>query len=366
MKPVMLAKTLLRPIKRALVGKLSPPGREQDGETVRKSAYAKAVLWNGAQPTDFSIGLGAAPCNHTCLFCPQSVEKPGRAVWLELTLLRKVLEELPEEKLRLNISSYSETVAAANLLPAVRLMKEVRPKLPVIMASNGTLFREEVIEGLIDAGLDHYSYSFDAANRRDYAVMMQHDDFDKVWRNLDKLVDLRNRKKSSMKITTHIMHFKGVESDFEKFKAYWEPKLDGVVLRRVGNWGADELGLMKGLADKGFVSAHETPRQRFPCNSIFMSIKLQFDGNYFPCVAAIPAFDRHLVSPLGNAREITWSEAWTRLGAMRRAHLEGRWDEYECCRTCNIWSMWDDMWLKEEGRGGVPGRFHLKGVEHAE
>jgi hypothetical protein len=51
---------------------------------------------------------------------------------------------------------------------------------------------------------------------------------------------------------------------------------------------------------------------------------------------------------------------------MRRAHLEGRWDEYECCRTCNIWSMWDDMWLKEEGRGGVPGRFHLKGVEHAE
>src|SRR5260370_6224395 len=157
MKPVMLAKTLLRPIKRALVGKLSPPGREQDGETVRKTAYAKAVLWNGTQPTDFSIGLGAAPCNHTCLFCPQSVEKPGRAVWLELTLLREVLEELPAEKLRLNISSYSETVAAANLLPAVRLMKEARPKLPVIMASNGSLFRDEVIARRIDAGLGHYS-----------------------------------------------------------------------------------------------------------------------------------------------------------------------------------------------------------------
>src|SRR5690242_7459998 len=164
MKTVALAKTLLRPLKRALVGTRRPTALEADGETSRKIAYAKGVLWNGAQPTDFSIGLGAAPCNHTCLFCPQSVEKPGRAVWLDQGLLRKVLEELPQEKLRLNISSYSETVAAPNLLPAVRLMKEVRPKLPVIMASNGTIFREEVIEGLIDAGLDHYSYSFDAAN----------------------------------------------------------------------------------------------------------------------------------------------------------------------------------------------------------
>jgi len=198
MKPLTLAKTILRPLKRALVGKPNSAGHEQDSETAGKVAYAKGVLSNGVKPTDFSIGLGAAPCNHTCLFCPQSVEKPNRAVWLDLDLLRKVLEELPEEKLRLNISSYSETVAAANLLPSVRLMKEVRPKLPVIMASNGTLFREEVIEGLIDAGLDHYSYSFDAANRRDYAAMMQHDDFDKVWRNLDRLVELRNRKKSRM------------------------------------------------------------------------------------------------------------------------------------------------------------------------
>jgi len=340
---------------------------EEDVTIARKIAYAKEVLRNGPLPTDFSVGLGAAPCNHSCMFCPQSVEKPSRAAWLDLDLLGKVLQELPEEKLRLNISSYSETVAAPNLLPAVRLMKQLRPKLPVIMASNGTLFREPVIEGLIDAGLDHYSYSFDAASREDYAVMMQHDDFDRVWGNLERLVELRDRKKSVMKITTHIMHFKGVERDFEKFKAYWEPKLDAVVLRRVGNWGSDDLGLMKRLAGKGFVSAHETPSKRFPCNSIFMHFKLQYDGNYFPCVAAIPAFDRHLVPPLGNAREITWMGAWNRLSAMRRAHLEGRWDDYECCKSCNIWSMWDDMWFQADPTpGSPPPPFYVKEVEIAQ
>lgn len=332
----------------------------------RRRAYARAIFANGAMPTDFSIGLGAAPCNHTCLFCPQSVEKPARAAWLDLELLRKVAHELPHENLRVALSSYSETVAAPNLVPAVRLMKEVRPKLPVIMASNGTLFREQVISELIDAGLDHYSYSFDAANRQDYAVMMQHDDFEKVWANLEKLVELRNRKRSPMKITTHIMHFKGVEADFEKFRAYWAPKLDEVVLRRVGNWGSDDLGLMRRLADKGFVSAHETPAQRVPCTSIFMHMKLQYDGNYFPCVAAIPAFDRHLVPPLGNAREMTWVEAWKRLGAMRRAHLEGRWGEYECCKSCNIWSMWDDLWSKRPGTGNGAGRFYIKDADYAQ
>jgi len=336
-----------------------PPG------DAAKIAYGQAVLRNGPLPTDFSINLGAAPCNHTCLFCPQSVEKPSRAQWLDLSLLRKVLEELPQENLRLNVSSYSETIAAANLVAAVRLMKEIRPKLPVIMASNGTLFREQVIEGLIDAGLDQYSYSFDAATREDYAVMMQHDDFEKVWTNLERLVEMRNRKKSPMKITTHIMHFKGVEEDFEKFKAYWVDKLDGVVLRRVGNWGSDELGLMRRLAGKGFISAYETPKERFPCTSIFMHFKLQFDGHYYPCVAAVPAFDKHLVPPLGHAREITWGEAWERLGEMRRAHLEGRWDEYECCRSCNVWSMWDDMWFRERNPNGSRGPFHLKDINHA-
>jgi MoaA/NifB/PqqE/SkfB family radical SAM enzyme len=370
------ARTVLSRVKRLVtataggaVSDAAAPGEVSDtagGEVVHNLGYARAVLHNGTLPTDFSVGLGAAPCNHTCLFCPQSVEKPSRAVWLDSETLRKVLEELPEEKLRVNISSYSETVAAPNLLPAVRLIKQIRPKLPVIMASNGTLFREPIIAALIDAGLDHYSYSFDAANRHDYAAIMQHDDFDRVWQNLERLVELRDRKKSPMKITTHIMHFKGVEGDFAKFKTYWEPKLDGVVLRPVGNWGSDDLGLMRRLAERGFLSAHNTPAQRYPCTSIFMHMKLQYDGNYFPCVAAIPAFDRHLVPPLGNAREITWSEAWRLLGEMRRAHLEARWDEYECCRSCNIWSMWDNMWLRETHPDGAVGRFHLGDVELAE
>lgn len=331
-----------------------------------KLSYAKSVFSAGKLPNNFSINLGAAACNHACLFCPQSVEKPSSPQWLDLDLLRKVLEEMPEEGILLNLSSYTETIAAPNLIPAVKLMKTVRPKLQIAMASNGSVFREQVIEELIDLGLDHYSYSFDSANPEQYAVMMQKDDFQRVWDNLEKLVALRERKGSKMKITTHIMHFKGVEEDFERFKAHWENKIDLVYLRRVGNWGDDGLGLMKRMEELGFVSAHETPKERFPCPSIFMSFKLQFDGQYYPCVSAIPAYDKHLVPPVGNARENTWMEAWERLSEMRQAHLEGRWDDYECCKTCNIWSMWDNFWFQETNLDSSKTPFYVPGVEHAQ
>ncbi|MEZ4573949.1 MAG: SPASM domain-containing protein [Vampirovibrionales bacterium] len=139
-----------------------------------------------------------------------------------------------------------------------------------------------------------------------------------------------------------------------------------MVLRRVGNWGSDDLGLMNRLKEEGFESAHETPTDRYPCMSIFTHFKLQYTGEYYPCVSAIPAYDKHLVPPIGHAKDITFLEAWERLGEMRRAHLEGRWDDYDCCKTCNIWSLWDNPWFRETNLDNTKTDFYLKDTEYAQ
>jgi hypothetical protein len=71
----------------------------------RHESSLKATFANGPLPSNFSINLGAAPCNHSCRFCPQSVHKPKRASWLDLDLLRKVAGEMPEEGMTVSISS---------------------------------------------------------------------------------------------------------------------------------------------------------------------------------------------------------------------------------------------------------------------
>lgn len=302
----------------------------------------------GLLPTSFSIEIGVAPCNHSCLFCPQSVHKPKRAKWLSMDILRKVLSEMPESGIQIGLSSYSETIAAKNLVDSVRLIKEVRPGLPIAMATNGTVFREQVVAELIDAGLDHFSFSFDAATREDYKRLMQIDHFDKAWASLERVVEMRNEKQSDMMITTHIMGFEGKRDDFERFKAYWDDKVDFVQWRTVANWGGENWNLADNLAAAGFVPEHKTPARRYPCFAILQSFQIDHDGIYYPCVAAVadsePDQKNHAVPELGHASEVTWTEAWQNLSAMRRAHLEGRWDTYECCRTCNVWSLYDDVW----------------------
>ncbi len=332
-----------------------------------KIQYAKAVFTNGALPSNFTVTIGVAPCNYSCRFCPQSVSKPRKATWLDMDLLRKCLSEMAEEGILLNISSYSETIAAPNLVRTVQLMKELRPKLAIVMASNGSLFREKVVEGLIDAGLDIYQYSFDAPTRESYKDLIQVDNYDKAKRNLEQIIELRNKKNSRMKINTHIMNFKGIEKDFEEFKAYWQGKVDAVLLRPVGNWGgADEIGLTKKLEELGYVSAHKTPAIRYPCNSIFMHFQLQPDGHYMPCLGTTPDYESNIAYSLGHASDTTWPVAWQRLSDMRQAHLRSEWDSFAACRKCNIWSMWDDAWPRNEGNTSDATTFRLDGVEHAQ
>jgi MoaA/NifB/PqqE/SkfB family radical SAM enzyme len=338
-------------------------------ETARL-ATARNIFNNGTLPTNFSINLGAAPCNHACLFCPQSIHKPRKASWLSMDLLRKVVSEMPQQGVLMNISSYSETLAAPNLVEAISIMKTMRPKMQIVMATNGSLFRENVISGVIDAGLDIYQYSFDAPDRESYKRMMQVDHFDRVWENLERIVKMRNERTSPMKISTHILGFEQFRESFKIFEAYWKDKVDSVNWRPVGNWGGETWGLEKNLAKAGFtVPEVERNPRRTPCNSIFMHFKLQHDGRYAPCVAAVPDYlpeeELHCVPYLGSAHDMTWTEAWERLGDMRRAHLAGEWDRYDCCRTCNIWSVWPDVWKDRGVNGpGVP-RFHLPGIEHA-
>jgi MoaA/NifB/PqqE/SkfB family radical SAM enzyme len=363
-------------VKSKLLGKVpesvvAPAVDDGATERARHRASLKATFANGALPTTFSINLGAAPCNHSCRFCPQSVHKPKRASWLDLDLLRKVASELPEQGMEVNISSYSETLAAPNLVSAIRLLKEVRPKLRVVMATNGSLLREDVVTGVIDAGLDHYSYSFDAPDRKSYERLMQVDHFDRVWKNLDRIVDLRNERKSKMLITTHIMGFEEFRQPYEEFKSYWEKRVNLVYWREVGNWGGDTWGLEQKLAEAGFtLPAVAQKSARVPCTSIFMSFKLQHDGRYAPCVAAVPDYlpaeERHNVPYIGDARDITFTEAWDKLSNMRQAHLRGEWDRYDCCKTCSIWGLFTNGWEDRGVNRPDSPRFHVPGIEIAQ
>ncbi len=322
-----------------------------------KYDYAKSIFTNNNMPTDFSIIFGVAPCNHSCLFCPQSVKKPKKATWLDLNVLAKVLNEMPEENVKLHVSSYSEALVTPNLVEYIKTIKKIRPKLPVAFASNGTIFREDVISDLFRNKLDIYQYSFDAPNRDIYKRMMQSDDFDKVWNHLEKIVELRNKINPSTKIITHILGFEESKKDFVSFKKYWEKKVDLVYWREFKNWGG-QWGLEDNLKKAGFEYSDKIPKKRYPCTSIFMHFKLNPLGFYSPCVTSVPDYkleeEVHKAPYLGDARKMTFNEAWEKLNQIRLDHLKGNWNKYDMCKKCSVWSAWKNPWIKEGNVYKIP------------
>lgn len=332
---------------------------------VERTGYSQGIITNGKLTANFCVQLGSAYCNHSCLFCPQSISKPKENEWLEMSLLEKVLKEMPDIYMELFTSSYSEPILAPNLIDALKLIKKIRPKYRVTLASNGSVFREDVFIELMKHGLDVYQFSFDAANREDYKTLMQVDHFNLAWKNLERIVELKKKMNSNISIRTHIMHFKGVEKDFEKFKDYWQDKVDHVVLRSVHNFGRGSYDLAKQLKDNGFESVMEVPSKRYPCNQIFTSFKLKYNGKYGACLGAYSYTEEETSYWLGDAREITWMDAWQKMKNLRQAHMEGRWNDYDMCKTCNLWAAWPNMWEEREPTPDNPKRFYLN-VDHME
>lgn len=346
----------------------APEGGVQVLKNKKEKRYISKALFSKEQlPTNFSITLGVAPCNHSCIFCPQSIKKPKKAGWMDLNLLEKILHEMPEENMNLNISSYSETLAAPNLVPAIELMKKIRPNLPVILASNGSLFKEDKITQLMEVGLDTYSYSFDAPTKESYNRLMQIDHFERAWSNLEKIIKIKKKLGAKTRVITHIMGFKELVEDYNSFKEFWMKKgIDGVSLRAVGNWGGDTWSLNNQFKKHGFTPIHQAPAKRYPCTSIFMHFKVQWNGFYGPCVCAVPDHvpeeEKHKMQYLGHASEITFTEAWHNLREMRKDHLKGQWDKHEGCKSCNVWSLFPNTWEKNNTLLNTE-KFTMKDIE---
>ena len=309
---------------------------------------ASACLPTGEQVSALLVALGSAPCNHNCIFCYQSIEKPKTATWLDVNLLRHVVQQFPATPVNVHMSANTETFFAPNLVDSVRMIKEERPDCPIILSTNGSRFRPHIMEELIDLKLNTLSYSFDGATREDYKLVVGNDSFDLVWENLEKIVQMRDRKGSNMEIHTHIMGFKGMEASFERFRKQWEGKNVYVHFRRVCNWGGSERGMAveKQLAEAGLFP-HQPTDNRYPCGSLFAQIKLGHTGDYWLCSSAISDYDDHGVPNLGHASEVPLQEVWQKMSQYRCAHLRGEWDSMPYCVHCTTWSMWYDYWERD-------------------
>ncbi len=132
-------------------------------------------------------------CNSRCQTCIRTFELLEPLHDLTLDEFQAIVDQFPILD-RVVLHGIGEPLLNSELAAMIRYVKELHPAAVVLFNSNAILFDEDWQHALIDAGLDEFRVSLDAATAATYARIRGVDSFDTVIENLRRFVSLHRNQ----------------------------------------------------------------------------------------------------------------------------------------------------------------------------
>ena len=136
----------------------------------------------------------------------------------------------------IRISGGGEPMLHPKAVELMEYAKKVGAKVGLI--TNGSIFTEESSTRLLEAQVDMIEFSVDAGDPKTYSKVRRGLKWNKLLRNVKRMVDLRNRLKSSTKIIASGIN--QVDVDIEAVAKFWEPIVDNFQKRKYLTWGIND------------------------------------------------------------------------------------------------------------------------------
>lgn len=193
------------------------------------------------------------------------------------------------------------------------------------LITNGSLFDKTKLVTLLRAGVDNIEFSIDAGDKQTYARLRPGLSWEKVNKNMQIAVTVRNTLKAPARIIVSIINQKGV--DVIAAEEYWRRMADKVQIRKYLKWDYNKDN-----------SADLTPylplEERIPCPWLFERFNIDSRG-----YATVCGEDIAFAEKFGNISDFSIKELWhhPKMELFRQKHLERRGDEIPRCRTCSDW-----------------------------
>ena len=260
-------------------------------------------------------------CNLKCTMCPYPIMTREKEQ-MNMSLFRAIIDDASENGfVTLTFSLYNEPLLDDLLFERIKYAKGKGFK--VFFNTNGTLLTREKMQEIIDSGLDHIIFSFDAPTKGAYENIRVNANFEVTIQNIRKFIEYRSEMHS---LTPTI----GIAS--------------------VGRFGNHILNQMRKIfkgADS-FVTSEEDNRRRtcsnnfakggdsdwlYPCHAIWNSLVVSSSGKVFLC-----CWDYDGSIEMGDLNKQTIKDVWnsSKFKKVRDAHLNRKGDKIGLCKECNI------------------------------
>ena len=272
-------------------------------------------------------------CNLKCIHCPyESVTHPkGKSrQHLNIELHNKVIDEISQVGAGitrfLRYTGDGEPLIHPQVVDLIAYAKS-KSKLPINLTTNGTFLNGPKIAELVDAGVNVFDVSIDAATQSTYERIRVGGDFSRVQENTKTLIQFTQGKPHVSVVVSFVSQPLN-HHELLPFKAYWENQgVKRVIIRN----GHSAAGSIKSKAAELWASA---PSVRTPCLYPWERLVVKADGEISYCPA-----DWHHIAGVGNIKYDSLQKVWksSNLSTLRAQHIKKEIPESSLCGGCPDW-----------------------------
>jgi radical SAM protein with 4Fe4S-binding SPASM domain len=267
-------------------------------------------------------------CNAQCPSCPYTnssirSDYADRPLMPEQTF-KTIADQCGEYVAWVRISGGGEPMLHPKAVELIEYAKQVGAKVGLI--TNGSRFTEKSSIRLLEAQVDMIEFSVDAADPDTYALVRKGLNWERLLKNVKRMVGLRDKLKSKTKIIASGVNQLGV--DIEKVAAFWEPLVDDFQRRKYLTWGINDP------SKSADATPYLPPEKRIPCPFIFERLNIDSRGRVMVC-----GFDIAGATDMGNIHVTSIKDIWhgREFEGYRQRHLTGKGSEIELCKNCPDW-----------------------------
>jgi radical SAM protein with 4Fe4S-binding SPASM domain len=267
-------------------------------------------------------------CNAQCPNCPYT-NSSIRSDYADRPLMpgetfKTIADQCGEYGAWVRISGGGEPMLHPKAVELIEYAKQVGARVGLI--TNGSRFTEKSSIRLLEAQVDMIEFSVDAADPDTYALVRKGLNWEKLLKNVKRMVALRNKLKSKTKIIASGVNQLGV--DIEKVAAFWDPIVDDFQKRKYLTWGINDP------SKSADATPYLPPEKRIPCPFIFERLNIDSRGRVMVC-----GFDIAGATDMGNIHVTSIKDIWhgREFEGYRQRHLTGKGSEIELCKNCPDW-----------------------------
>ncbi len=304
-----------------------------------KPGYSPIRMW--VEPTN--------SCNVKCVMCPQSCEDiQFKRGFMKLSLFKKIIDEAKDFVYDINLHHSGESLLHSDIIEMIRYANQAG--IYTRMHTNATRLDEEKAKGILDAGLDFLSFSFDGYEKKTYEEIRRGAHFEQTLGNILNFLRVKKERGLERPFTVfEVIDFtaqpgtpssmlKDTPEQREFQTQFKDLPLDKFVLKAPHNWA--------GTYDADGNPLH--PEKFCACTFPWYAMVVFWNGDVSPCPQD---FYNNLY--LGNLKEAGIRDVWhgEQAVSLRKKMKMKDNQDLNPCATCDI--LYRDSFL------GIPTS-HMK------